>query len=403
MVAFSLLAIPACGDADGGVDRGGGTGAAATATTAPARAAAPSVPSVPSVPSTTAPPSAPPPPSTTAPAPAPSPTSTPPSTSTSPPQPEVATGATQPAQPTSGPGGSDYANGDWRISEGGSGADAWYVFEPVSPQPTSAPLAIVVHGYFEYSGFDSLHELIRHTVRGGSIVIYPRWQTDLAVPCPGPIDIEPCLAAAVSAIRGGLDHLTADPSRVQPELDETSYFGFSFGGIIVANLANRHDELGLPAPRAIFLEDPHDGGVVGDDEPALDDSLAGIPAATLVVCHSSAGITAEKPGASCNTLFPRLAHIPDDNKDLVMIRADAHGTPALAASHGVCAAPPGKADAYDWNFCWRQWDALRSTALDGTDRRAALGDGAEHLDLGAWSDGVALVPLKVQDEAPIRP
>ena len=42
---------------------------------------------------------------------------------------------------------------------------------------------------------------------------------------------------------------------------KTSYFGFSFGGIITANLTNRWRKLHLPKPRAIWLEDPHDGGL----------------------------------------------------------------------------------------------------------------------------------------------
>ena len=123
------------------------------------------------------------------------------------------------------------------------------MFEPVDPQPRSAPVTVVMHGYFEYAGYDQLHEFIRHTVRTGSIVIYPRWQTGVAEPCPGPADIEPCLTAAADGIRGALDFLDADPERVQPDLQRASYFGFSFGGIITADLANRHDELGLPTPR----------------------------------------------------------------------------------------------------------------------------------------------------------
>src|SRR5262249_14509283 len=109
---------------------------------------------------------------------------------------------TQPPQPTSGPGGSDYSHGDWRVSSGGSGNDAWYVFEPIDPQPASAPLAIVMHGYFEFSGYAQMYEFIRHTVRKGTIVIYPRWQTDVANPCPGPFDIEPCMTSTVNGIRG---------------------------------------------------------------------------------------------------------------------------------------------------------------------------------------------------------
>ena len=66
-----------------------------------------------------------------------------------------------------------------------------------------------MHGYTEYSGYESMRALIRHTVRKGSIVIYPRWQTDLVTPCPGPFDFEPCMRSAVNGIRGALAHLHA--------------------------------------------------------------------------------------------------------------------------------------------------------------------------------------------------
>ena len=79
----------------------------------------------------------------------------------------------QPPQPVAGPGGSDYEHGDWRVGSGGEGADAWFVFQPVDPAPASAPVAIVMHGYFEYAGFDQMYEFIRHTVRHGTIVVYP--------------------------------------------------------------------------------------------------------------------------------------------------------------------------------------------------------------------------------------
>jgi hypothetical protein len=310
----------------------------------------------------------------------------------------------QPPQPASGPGGSDYEHGDWRVGSGGEGVDAWFVFEPVDPAPASAPVAIVMHGYFEYAGFDQMYEFIRHTVRHGTIVVYPRWQTDVAVPCPGPLDVEPCLTSARNGIDGALRYLTADATRVQPELDSASYFGFSFGGIITTNLVNRWQTLGLPEPEVVFLEDPHDGGLDGAGEPALDDDLSGIPAGTLLQCHSSAdGIIAGSPDSSCNAIFPLLGHLPAENKDLVMARADTHGVPALSSVHGVCAAPPGAADAYDWNFCWKVWDALRSTASDGEASQFALGDTLEHRSNGWWSDGTPVAPLTIQDAAPIGP
>jgi hypothetical protein len=314
--------------------------------------------------------------------------------------------ATQPPQPKSGPGGGDYPHRGWRVSSGGTGYDAWYAFEPARPRPAKAPLAIVMHGYYEFAGYDQMYVFIRHTVRQGSIVIYPRWQTDVAVPCPGPFDVEPCMTSAVNGIRGALGYLRARPGRVQPQLARTSYFGFSFGGIITANLANRYRKLHLPKPRAIWLEDPHDGGLNGFDEPAVDDSLAGIPKDVKVDCHSGADGVISEPNlsdGSCNAIFPKLAHIPNRSKDLVLTHTDTHGEAALSSRHGVCAGARGSADAYDWNFCWKVWDALRSCAYDGSDCRYALGKTRQHRSLGRWSDGAPIRPLKIQDAAPIRP
>jgi hypothetical protein len=320
---------------------------------------------------------------------------------------DASAAVTQPPQRRSGPGGRDYPHADWRVSSGGTGYDAWYVFEPIDPQPASAPLAVVMHGYYEFAGYDQMYEFIRHTVRKGNIVIYPRWQTDIVTPCPGPFDIEPCMMSAVNGIRDALSTLQADPSRVQPDVRKTSYFGFSFGGIITANLANRWESLALPKPRAIFLDDPEDSGLAGGGEPSLDASLSGIPSTTLFECHSGAdGAIALQPDpdiTSCNAVFPKVEQIPKKKKDLVLTHTDPHGEPVLSSAHGVCAGGPGTADAYDWNFCWKVWDALRSCAYFNRDCSYALDNSHNHRFLGRWSDHVPVAPLKVEDAAPIRP
>jgi pimeloyl-ACP methyl ester carboxylesterase len=329
----------------------------------------------------------------------------------------AAAGPVQPPQPKSGPGGSDYPHRGVRVSSGGTGFDAWHVFEPTRPRPRRAPVAVVLHGYYEYAGYAQHEAFIRHTVRKGSIVIHPRWQTGLADPCPGPYDIEPCIRSAVAGIQGALTHLRTDAGRVRPDTDRASYFGFSFGGVLAANLANRHRLLGVPRPRAIFLDDPHDGGLAGLDEPAVDDSLAGIPRDVRLQCHSGAdGVLAEAPNASCNAIYPKLGHIPATNRSLVATRTDRHGRPALSSAHGVCSARAGQADAYDWNFCWKVWDAMRACAgairlpgqRSGSRARArlcrsAFGATPEHRSNGRWSDGRPVTPLKVAARAPIRP
>lgn len=324
---------------------------------------------------------------------------------------------TQPPQPRHGPGGSDYSNAGVRVSSGGEGPDAWYAFEPTNPRPKRAPLSVITHGYYEFAGYGSKQALIEHTVRTGSVVVYPRWQTNIATPCPGPVDIEPCMASEVAGIKGALAYLRT-PGHVRPQVAKTSYFGFSFGGIITANLANRWRELGVPKPRVVFLDDPHDGGLTGADEPALDDDLGGIPSSALVQCHSGsqgviAGTTQQGESlanGSCNAVFPKLTSVPARNKDLVMTRPDAHGEPALTSAHGVCAArtdpstgllnPP---NAYDWGFCWKVWDAMRACALEGRWCNYALGDTRRHRTIGTWSDGTPITPLTVQDAVPLRP
>ena len=69
----------------------------------------------------------------------------------------------------------------------------------------------------------------------------------------------------------------------------------------------------------------------------------------------------------------------------------------------MCAGSKGTADVYDWNFCWKVWDAVRSCAYFGRACRFALGDTPRHRFHGRWSDGVPITRLKIQDAAPIGP
>jgi hypothetical protein len=323
---------------------------------------------------------------------------------------------TQPGQPTSGPGGSDYTH-TYRVHQGGLLDGGWYVFEPTSPAPKAAPVTVIMHGYGEFDGYDMMKALIEHTVKHGSIVIYPRWQATPITPCPGPYDINSCVTTSAEAIKQAIAYLRADPTRVQPDLTRASYFGFSFGGIITANMANRWQSLGLPQPRVVMLDDPHDGGLPlsGAGEPALDDTLSGIPPTTYLECHSGARGVMSKPDyqdSSCNAVFAKVGHIPAARKDLVMLFDDAHGTPDLSSKHGVCAgggpASDGaetrvSLDAYDWNYCWKVWDALRDYALFGKNKSYAVGNTAQHRSIGLWNDGTPVKALKIQDLGPIRP
>ena len=69
-----------------------------------------------------------------------------------------------------------------------------------------------MHGYCEFSGYEQMYELIRHTVRKGSIVDLPALADRHRDPMPGPFNIEPCIDSAVNGIRGALRYLRASPN-----------------------------------------------------------------------------------------------------------------------------------------------------------------------------------------------
>ena len=75
----------------------------------------------------------------------------------------------------------------------------------------------------------------------------------------------------------------------------------------------------------------------------------------------------------------------------------------MRADHGVCTSWPLPKDAYDYYFCWKQFDALRSAAFDGTDEQYALGDTPEHRFNGVWSDSIRVRELKIQKAGPLVP
>ncbi len=236
----------------------------------------------------------------------------------------------------------------------------------------------------------------------GNVVIYPRWQTGVADPVPRPVRHR-----AVHDVGGERHPRRArvparGRSRVQPRARRTSYFGFSFGGIITANLANRYRRCGLPKPRAIFLDDPHDGGLNGVGEPALDDSLAGIPstreARSATRAPRASSPEPSKADGSCNAVFPKLrAHPGAEQGPRADPRRRARHAGAVAAARRLRRAA-GAADAYDWNFCWKVWDALRSCAYCGHVAAATRSaTRRKHRSNGRWSDGVPITPLKIQD------
>ncbi len=289
-----------------------------------------------------------------------------------------------PPPPTSGPGSTNYPFGSMVQTARGSGSSAYWVFEPRSPQPASAPLVAFNHGYSATSP-DPYLAWIEHIVRRGNIVVYPQYQASILTP-PSTYTTN-----AINAVKNAISWLQTNGTSTLPQLDKFAVVGHSMGGLITANIAALAAEQGLPPVRAAMCSQP--GVTWGPVFMNLAD-LSKISPTTLLLSIASTADTVVYD-IDARRIFQESVNVPAANKDFLLMRSDSHGSPALTADHyASCAGnvtfPP---DALDYYGFWKLFDALSDSAFYGTNRDWALGGTTQQTFLGAWSDGQAVNPL----------
>ena len=97
-------------------------------------------------------------------------------------------------------------------------------------------------------------------------------------------------------------------------------------------------------------------------------------------------------------IFTESTAVLAANKNLLTVRSDSHGRPALAANHlfPLAAKNSSNVDALDFYALWKIGDALLDAAFRGTNREVALGNTAPQRYMGAWADGTPVRELVVQ-------
>jgi acetyl esterase/lipase len=343
------------------------------------------------------------------------------------------TSAAQPEQPASGPGGSDYLHADIRMSQHGEGNDMFWIFEPADPAPESAPVIVFFHGWSAlhpkmYGGW------INHLVRGGSIVIFPKYQENVNV-------MPPVMhKAAMDAVTAALAELEK-PGHVKPNLERFAAVGHSFGGVLASNLTANWSKLGLPRVRAAMPVEPGDPkyahiAKLVHHKPleTIMADYADIHPETLfaVVVGAEDGIVAERTAAE---IYRAATSLPSEHKNYIVFHSDRHGDPALAADHMLPIATdqsldiperrlssgpvagiirdrlermarsgeqePEERDIYAANAhdfaLWRLFDSLTDCAFHGNHCDGALGDSDKVKRVGEWSDGVEINKLEIRE------
>jgi len=328
---------------------------------------------------------------------------------------------TPPPQPATGPGGAQYSHAGVTKNHYGKGGQEYWIFEPDSPRPRSAPVIVFLHGW---GGMNPLFygAWIDHLVKRGNIVIYPRYQETLLTP------LREFTPNTISAVKDAVARLQTEPGHVTPELNKFAAVGHSMGGLLAANLAALAAESKLPRVRAIMSVEP------GITESPINFALADLkklPADTLLLALAGDQDTLVRD-TDAKRIYYESTRIPVANKDFITLVTDTHGAPGLVASHraptaidksydsgeGLSGTPAGTSDpignapqvkrrvrpetmqvnALDYYGTWKLFDGLCDAAFTGKNREYALGNTPQQRFMGRWSDGVPVKELKVTDK-----
>ncbi|HEX6717993.1 MAG TPA: alpha/beta fold hydrolase [Pyrinomonadaceae bacterium] len=325
---------------------------------------------------------------------------------------------TPPSQPLTGPGGKQYAHTNVIKNRYGKGSEEYWIYEPDSPKPGTAPVIVFLHGW---GGMNPLYygAWIDHLVKRGNIVIYPRYQANLLT------SIRDFTPNTITAIKDALKRLQIEPGHVAPDLSKFATVGHSLGGVLAANVAALAAEFKLPRVRAVMAVEP------GITDPPISVPLADlkkIPADTLLLAVAGDQDTLVRD-TDAKRIYYESTHVSAANKDFIMLVSDSHGTPALLASHRAPTAMDKSYDsgegvggsaavdrigdaqisrrvrpetmmvnALDFFGTWKLFDALCAAAFTGKNREYALGNTPQQRFMGLWSDGVPVKELKVTDK-----
>lgn len=227
------------------------------------------------------------------------------------------TGAARADDAVPAPDESAYPHKSWRTLAIGPNNDSGniWLFVPDEPAATGpTPVVMFMHGWGALqAGFYG--DWIKHLVRRGNIVLYPRHQTSVYRMTSRTDDI---INRSLAAL---LYSLAQKSPHAYPDWNRFTMIGHSTGAIVGPNyFASERPDNPIPQPRGMFLVNPGNSYISIHDMSRIKDT-------TFVNVVASDMDHADAQHRTTRGVFNKFAHIPDDRK-----------------SYEIFPSPPGAAD-----------------------------------------------------------
>lgn len=301
-------------------------------------------------------------------------------------------------QPETGPGSAIYQHDSALFHNYAEKQDGFWLFEPTSPTPETTNLIVFIHGYGGYNPM-IYGQWIKHLVRKGNTVIYPRYQK--SVFSPNPDKFSPNV---VTGIQNALEIIEKGEEHIPVNEKELCIVGHSYGGIIAAEITAHWEEYEIPKPKGIFLCAPG----TGPFKAGKLDSYEVLPADLnlLVMVNEKDFIVGDEMGVK---IFETATNTPRRN----LIRQVIDSDNGISAGHNEAYAVDedfdsghlnytakkalriGRTNAIDYYGYWKLFDALIDCSRNGAYCEYAFGDTPEQRNLGIL-DGMELEIVTVE-------
>ncbi len=320
-----------------------------------------------------------------------------------------AQGPTAPPQPISGPGGSTYSYGStklygpYKANDSGLQAYNYAIYQPTTPaKMSSLPVVLFLHGHL--AGLEGSYTLgdspsnyivwIYQLCNNGYTVVFPVYDGDTGYDQFPEVILTDWTAAlqALSARTDGMIPPSADSNGMQ-----TACAGHSFGAyecLAVSQLISSTDPPGVPSLRALAIMTV---GISGD--PLSTDFSNLDPRTSVVMVKGDLDTTNNDQGVADQIYESLETAIPYNQRDYLEVITDNHGTPVQLGDHFFVMTngfdDDAKVDDRDYNVSWKLSVGLFDCVFRKTYCGYALGHGgAKQIDMGVWSDGWPVTPLR---------